>query len=160
MNTEILIEIYERDLAKLKHEVEQYSDAADMWMIGGDITNSGGNLALHILGNLQHFIGATLGNTGYVRDREREFSDEGVPREEMIDLIDKTRAAVTETLRNIRPDQLDENYPLEVLGTVPKTGYFLTHLATHLNYHLGQINYHRRILSKQLKGERIPSLIR
>jgi hypothetical protein len=160
MNTEILVQIYDRDLAKLKHEVEQYSDAADMWMTGGDIPNSGGNLALHIIGNLQHFIGATLGNTGYIRDREREFSDSDIPREEMVESIDNTRAVVTDTLSALTAEQLEEVYPLEVLGQTHKTLFFLTHLATHLNYHLGQINYHRRILSKQLKGERTPSLIR
>ena len=154
MLTEILPQIYERDLATLKNEVEKYSNAADLWVVDGDIANSAGNLTLHIVGNLQHFIGGVLGGSGYVRDRDREFSDRDVPREELVASIDETRKAPRETFAKLTDEDMAGDYPIEVFGEPMTTGYFLVHLATHLNYHLGQVNYHRRILAKRLKGER------
>ncbi len=156
MLTQILIELYERDLAKLKCEIEQYSNATDLWLIDGDIKNSAGNLTLHIVGNLKHFLGAILDGSDYVRDRDREFSDRDVPREDLVLAIDETRAIVKRTLAGLTDDDLSRNYPIEVFGEPMTTGFFLVHLETHLNYHLGQVNYHRRILAKQLKGEKIP----
>ncbi len=152
----ILSELYERDLAKVKSEIEQYSNASDLWLVDGDITNSAGNLTLHIVGNLQHFFGSVLGGSDYVRDRDREFSDSDVPREDLVAMIDGTRAVVKGTLEKLSDDDLADIYPIEVFGEPITTGYFLVHLATHLNYHLGQINYHRRIMAKQFKGETIP----
>jgi uncharacterized damage-inducible protein DinB len=156
MLTNTLSELYERDLVKLKQEIEDYVDAADLWLLEGDIKNTAGNLTLHIIGNLQHYIGAILGDTGYVRDREKEFSDSEVPREDLVRDIDETRAVVSSTLERITDADYSANYPIEVFGKPMTTGFFLIHLSTHLNYHLGQINYHRRLLSKQLKGEKVP----
>ena len=156
MLTEILADIYERDLAKLKSEIEGYSNSSDLWVVEGDIANSAGTLTLHILGNLNHFLGAVLDGSGYVRDRDREFSDRGVPREDLVAAIDETRSVVKTTFDNLREDDLAKDYPIDVFDAPMTTGYFLVHLATHLNYHLGQTNYHRRILSKQFKGETRP----
>ena len=153
MLIQVLSDIYERDLAKLKGEIEGYSNASDLWVVEGDITNSGGNLTLHIVGNLQHFIGAVLGGSDYVRDRDLEFSDTGVPREDLVAAIDETRAVLKRTFENLADEDLESDYPIDVFGKPMTTGYFLVHLATHLNYHLGQVNYHRRILAKQFAGE-------
>lgn len=149
MLTEILIQLYERDIAKLKGEVEQYTDEADLWKTGGKITNSAGNLTLHLIGNLKHFIGAVLGGSGYIRDRDTEFSDAGVARDTLLTAIDETAAVVKATLEHLTDADLANEYPLDVFGHPMTTDYFLVHLATHLNYHLGQINYHRRMLSGQ-----------
>lgn len=146
MLTGVLIELYGRDLDKLKAEVEQYSNEADLWKTGGEITNSGGNLTLHLIGNLKHFIGAVLGNSGYVRDRDAEFSTDGVSRAELLAEIDATALDVKSTLEKITDDDLAKTYPIEVFGHPMTTEFFLVHLTTHLNYHLGQINYHRRML--------------
>jgi hypothetical protein len=148
MLAEILKELYERDLGKLKAEIELYSDDADLWKTGGDITNSGGNLCLHLIGNLRHFLGAVLGDSGYVRDRDLEFSSGLVPRADLLAGIDSAAVDVVSTLERLSGDDFENTYPLEVFGRPMTTGYFLTHLATHLNYHLGQINYHRRMLSE------------
>ncbi len=156
MLIKILSEIYERDLAKLKSEIEQYSNASDLWAIDGEIANSAGNLTLHVVGNLNHFLGAVLGGTDYVRERDREFSDRGVPREDLVAAIDATRSVVKNTLEKLAEDDLADIYPIEVFGEPITTGHFLVHLTTHLNYHLGQINYHRRVLAKQFKGENTP----
>ena len=148
MLRKILTELYERDLDKLKVEIQQYSDEADLWKTSGSISNSGGNLCLHLIGNLKHFFGTVLGETGYVRDRDSEFTSGDVSKDAMLADVDATRHVVLSTLAGLTEDDLDKPYPIEVFGQPMTTGYFLTHLATHLNYHLGQINYHRRILAR------------
>lgn len=145
MLVEILAEIYERDLNKLRAEIELYDNEADLWKTGGEITNSGGNLCLHLVGNLRHFFGAVLGGTGYVRDRDAEFSSGGVSRADLLAGTDAALNDVLSTLQKLSDADLAKTYPLEVFGHPMTTGFFLTHLATHFNYHLGQINYHRRL---------------
>ncbi|MEO7673456.1 MAG: DinB family protein [Pyrinomonadaceae bacterium] len=147
MLKDILIELYERDLGHLRAEVEQYSDEADLWKTSGDITNSAGNLTLHLTGNLKHFIGAVLGGSGFVRDRDAEFSSEGVSRDELLADLSATAAVVKSTLEKLTDEDLANTYPIEVFGKPMTTGFFLAHLTTHLNYHVGQINYHRRLLA-------------
>ncbi len=143
-----LIQLYQRDLDKLKTEIEQYSNEADLWKTSGEITNSAGNLTLHLIGNLKHFIGAVLGNSGFVRDRDAEFSTGGVSRDELLAEIDATALVVKSTLEKLTVEDLAQTYGIEVFGHPMTTEFFLVHLTTHLNYHLGQINYHRRLMSK------------
>ena len=144
----ILTDLFERDLTKLRQEIEQYSDEADLWKKSGDIPNSAGNLCLHLCGNIRHFIGATLGNSGYVRDRDSEFSQTDISRAVLFGEIDATLTDVKATLAGLSDETLASNYPIEVFGNGTfRTDWFLVHLATHLNYHLGQIDYHRRILA-------------
>lgn len=146
MLNEILIKLYERDLGKLKDEIEQYSND-DLWKLDGSILNSAGNLCLHISGNLDHFFGAVLGDSGYIRDRDAEFSKQNIAKAELLSGIDRTLETVVSTLKKLNGDDLEKTYPIEVFGEPMTTGYFLTHLATHLNWHLGQVNYHRRLLA-------------
>ncbi|HRI03321.1 MAG TPA: DinB family protein [Pyrinomonadaceae bacterium] len=148
MVIQTLRELFDRDLNKLKTEIESYHDEANLWLVDGEIPNSGGNLALHLVGNLKHFIGAVLGGSGYVRERDLEFSTKGTPRAELLKMIDETIADVATGLDKLTPDQLAQEYPITVFAdrTEPMTtAWFLMHLATHLGYHLGQINYHRRL---------------
>jgi len=147
MLRKVLIELYERDLGKLKDEIQQYADEADLWKTGEGITNSAGNLCLHLTGNLKHFLGAVLGGTGYVRERDAEFANKNVSRSEMLDDIDATLDVVRSTLAGLVENDFDKPYPIEVFGHPMTTGYFLVHLTTHFNYHLGQINYHRRLVA-------------
>jgi uncharacterized damage-inducible protein DinB len=145
MLANILTEIYERDLAKLKAEIEAYANEGDLWKKDGEISNSAGNLALHLAGNLRHFFGSVLGGTGYVRDRDAEFSLGYVPRGQILAEIDAALVDIKAVLANISDEQLAAPYPIEVFGHPMTSGFFLTHLSTHFNYHLGQINYHRRM---------------
>jgi len=147
MLRKVLIELYERDLAKLKSEIEQYDAEADLWKTTAGISNSAGNLCLHLTGNLNHFFGAVLGESGYLRDREAEFADRNVSREKMLADIDETLDVVRSTLAGLTENDLDKPYPIEVFGHPLTTGFFLVHLTTHLNYHLGHINYHRRLVA-------------
>jgi uncharacterized damage-inducible protein DinB len=141
-----LIQLFQRDLEKLKTEIDSYKDEKKMWEVTGDLSNSAGNLCLHICGNLQHFIGSVLGISGYKRDRDSEFSRKNIPVDEIIRKIDHTIFTVKKTLNELDENKLDEVYPINVFGKEMTTGFFLTHLTTHLSYHLGQINYHRRLL--------------
>jgi uncharacterized damage-inducible protein DinB len=142
--------IFERELNKLAEEIKLYNPEENIWKVKGDIKNSGGNLCLHICGNLQHFIGNVLGNTGYVRNRDKEFADK-VPVSELLKEIEETKKAVVKTLEVIPDDELDKEYtafPAHLLGKEQITKfYFLAHLIAHMDYHIGQINYHRRLMS-------------
>ena len=146
MLTETLMQLFDRDLQRLRNEISLYKDESTIWVIGKDISNSAGNLCLHLLGNLNHFIGATLGHTGYVRHREDEFRLKNIPRQDVILNINNCLLIVTETLKKLTEEDLARDFPIEVFGKKDSTEYMLVHLATHLNYHLGQINYHRRLL--------------
>ena len=138
--------IFERDILKLKAEISAYSDEQQLWVIKAQISNAAGNLCLHLMGNLQHYIGAILGKTGYIRNRPEEFSRKNVPRDAMLEELDRTITVVKEVLAKLSVDTMQTDYPEKVLGHSMTTEYFLLHLLGHLNYHLGQINYHRRLL--------------
>ena len=142
----VLIEFFEREVLKLKEEISLYHDEAAIWKVSGNITNPAGNLCLHLLGNLQHFIGAILGKTGYIRQRDLEFSDKNVPRQVLLEQIDHTIKVVKETLQNLSETDLFEPYPVDKHGKAVTTYYMLAHLLSHFNYHLGQVNYHRRLI--------------
>ena len=146
MLTETLQLLFNRDLNKLKVEIELYKDEKKIWIIEKQIANSAGNLSLHLVGNLNTYIGATLGNTNYTRNRELEFSLKDIPRAELIEKIEATIVVVNDALNNLTAKEMEKEYPLLVFDKRTSTEYFLVHLATHLNYHLGQINYHRRLL--------------
>ncbi|MCC6411720.1 MAG: DUF1572 family protein [Saprospiraceae bacterium] len=139
-----LVEMFDRELAKLAEEINLYPDEASVWALPGTILNSGGTLCLHLCGNLKHFIGATLGNTGYVRIRDVEFSARNIPRAGLQANIAETRQIVADTLSNLTEDDFWSDFPLEKHGRNVSTTYMLLHLLSHLNYHLGQVNYHRR----------------
>lgn len=146
---ESIAELLERDLNRLSNEIEAYKSEKNLWLVEGEITNSAGNLALHLCGNLQHFIGAVIGKSGYERNREFEFSGKDVPREELLKSIETTKDIVHQTLLRIPESTLNYPYPIRVFGDKDmSTVFFLVHLQGHLNYHLGQINYHRRLLDK------------
>jgi uncharacterized damage-inducible protein DinB len=147
MLNEVLIQLYERDLKKVRNEIEQYENEADLWKTADGISNSGGNLCLHITGGLQYLIGAVLGETGYVRDREAEFTEKNVSRDQLLARIDTTIDSVRSTLAKLTTADMEKPYPLDILGHPMTSEFFVTHLVGHVNYHLGQINYHRRILA-------------
>lgn len=143
---ETLRALFSRDLNKLKLEIGSYKNEAKIWSIDEQILNSAGNLCLHLIGNLNTYIGATLGNSGYVRHRELEFSLKNIPRAELITKIEETIITVDVAISNLSEDQLEHEFPIVVFEGKDSTGFILTHLTTHLAYHLGQINYHRRLL--------------
>lgn len=146
---EALIELFNRDLNKLKLEIELYKNDLSLWSIENSIKNSGGNLCLHIIGNLKTYIGNGLAQIGYVRQREFEFSGKFVDKKELYEQIDETIQIVNQGLSKITDEQLTENFPMIVWEKETGMAFTIIHLHSHLNYHLGQINYHRRILEKE-----------
>jgi uncharacterized damage-inducible protein DinB len=140
--------ILDRDLRALRREVEAYADEADLWRPVAGTTNSAGTLVLHLAGNLQHFFGACLGHTGYVRDRAAEFSRRNVARGDLLSEIEAARSAVNAGLANLTSGQLTAEFPETVADASLTTGEYLIHLVTHCAYHLGQIDYHRRVVTR------------
>lgn len=146
MLIETLKSLFNRDLNKLKVEIELSQNEDQIWVIDKNISNSAGNLCLHLIGNINTYIGAELGKTGYIRDRPLEFSLKDIPRSELISKINDTILVVNNTLDTLTENDLEAIYPQIVFEKEMTTGFFLVHLATHLAYHLGQINYHRRLI--------------
>jgi uncharacterized damage-inducible protein DinB len=136
-----------RELRALRREIEAYPDESLLWRQSGGVTNSAGNLALHLCGNLQHFIGAKLGGTGYVRDRDAEFARREVSRAEILREIDAATAAVIQGLDQIDDSKLSTPFPEPIAQKTVLTDEWLLHLVAHLGYHLGQIDYHRRLVT-------------
>jgi hypothetical protein len=146
MTTEVLRQIFKRDLEKLKLEIGAYKDENNLWRVEKHIANSAGNLCLHLSGNLNTYIGAEIGKTGYIRNRDLEFSKKNIPQQQLITMIENTIIVVENGLNKLREDDLEKEYPLLVFAEKTSVRFFLIHLAVHLGYHLGQINYHRRLL--------------
>lgn len=146
MITKELQSFFIRDLTKLKTEIEAYRDEKTVWKTDKDILNSAGNLCLHLVGNLNTYIGAQLGNSGYIRQRDLEFSLKDLPGSELVGQIEKTMEMILFSFGKLTEEDLKKEYPIEPLGYKMTTGYFLIHMLGHLNYHLGQVNYHRRLL--------------
>ncbi|MEY4013090.1 MAG: hypothetical protein RIT22_2214 [Bacteroidota bacterium] len=141
--------IFIRDLSKLKGEIESYPNENSIWEIRSDINNSAGNLTLHLIGNLNTYIGAELNKTGYIRNRELEFTRKNVPRVQLIKSIEATINVIENVLDQLSVTDLKKEYPTLIWEKKTSTEYVLIHLTTHLAlaYHLGQINYHRRLLN-------------
>ena len=137
-----------RDLGKLETEILAYSSAESLWLVRGEISNSAGTLCLHLCGNIQHYFGAVLGGTGYTRDRQAEFSRRDVPVAELVAQIQAARNAVDVTFPQLDDQRLDDDYPERVFEHPVSTRFFFIHLVAHLGYHLGQINYHRRLTGR------------
>lgn len=136
-----------RELDAFSREVELFPDDVMLWKTLPGISNSAGNLALHAAGNLQHFFGAVLGSTGYVRDREAEFNRRSGTRAELKADLAKAREVVDRVMSQLRDDDLRRTYPQPINERKLVTGDFMVHLATHLAFHLGQIGYLRRALT-------------
>ena len=136
-----------RELTSLRQEIEAYPSDADLWRVVPGISNPGGTLALHLAGNLQHFVGRILGGTNYVRNRDLEFSARGLSKAELVAKINDAVSTVEQTFRRLDQATLESEYPEAVAEVRLNTGDFLIHLASHLAYHLGQVDYHRRIVT-------------
>ncbi|MEP7380555.1 MAG: DUF664 domain-containing protein [Gemmatimonadota bacterium] len=142
--------IFARDLATLRAEVLSYPDDASVWALPPGAPNSGGTLVLHLCGNLRHFIGADVGGSGYVRDRDTEFQTRGTSRADLAALVHVTEAEVAHTMRTFDEAHLDD--PMTFGATTCSRRRGMLHLAVHLTYHLGQLDYHRRLVTRDVAG--------
>lgn len=146
MKLEELNLLFQRDLTKLEQELLSYYKESSLWVIDHQIANSAGNLALHLFGNLRQFIGFDLGGFPYERNRDREFGAKGEPRDGLIQELQEVKKVVELSLLNFPEERLSDTSLHAFFGYPMSIGYFLIHLYGHFNYHLGQINYHRRML--------------
>jgi hypothetical protein len=145
MLSSVLANFYERDIRKLIEEVNLFRNEEDLWRTQGFVKNPAGNLVLHIIGGLNHFIGATLAQTGYVRDRDHEFIRKGVERKDLVAQLEELIPMINKTVNALTQEQMEAEYPIFFDKPKTSTSYVLLQLLLHLNYHLGQINYLRRI---------------
>jgi len=136
-----------RELRALEREIAAYPDDAAVWQTPPGISNSAGNLALHMAGNLRHFIGHVLAGSDYVRDRNAEFTAKDLTRDELRAVVSQSISDLESAFDKITDAQLDSEFPLPVMDHHFRTQDFLMHLAVHLSYHLGQVDYHRRIIT-------------
>ena len=145
-----------RDLKGVRRELDAYPSESDIWKVAPGIANSAGTLALHLAGNVQHFFGAVMGGTGYKRDRDAEFSRRDVPRAELVAQIEAAIVAVGKGLAQVSEAALAAEFPERIAGHTVTAGEWLVHLAAHLSYHLGQIDYHRRLVTG--RGETVGTM--
>jgi Protein of unknown function (DUF1572) len=136
-----------RELEGFKRELARFPDDDSVWKTAPGVTNSAGNLALHLAGNLQYFIGTVLGRSGYVRDREAEFGRRSVSRPELYRELDAAIAVVQAVLPSVSDDTLAAEFPETLMGLKFRTNAFLVHLCAHAGFHLGQAGYLRRIVT-------------
>lgn len=141
-----LKELYDRDLERLESELTLIA-GDNLWETVPGVVNSVGILTQHIVGNLNHFVGTALGNTDYIRNRDREFTQTGITSDKLISDVNDTSDMINRVLGNLEEGELANPYPMDI--PMDYSIYkFLLHLYGHLNYHLGQVNYLRRILSE------------
>ena len=146
MLNNVLTTLYERDLRKLIEEVNLFQNEENLWKTTGTVKNSSGNLALHIIGGMNHHVGTNLAHTGYVRDRPQEFAKKGVPRQEIVAQLEALILLIKSTLSDFTDARMEAEYPIPFDDAHNSNSYVLVRLYAHLDYHLGQVNYLRRIL--------------
>ena len=140
-----LASLFARDLERLAQELRAFPDTPALWRTAPGVSNAAGTLALHLEGNLREFVGRQLGGIAYVRDRPLEFSARDVPQSEIVRRIEAVRDGIPSVIAGLAPETLDRRYPEPYNGAPLSTGKFLLHLFGHLSYHLGQIDYLRRV---------------
>ena len=143
-----MAQLFRRDLTRLIQELKAFRDPEDLWRTQPGIRNSVGNLALHLEGNLREYVGRQLGQVPYHRQREAEFSSEWLPLDDLIQRIEAVNKIVPDIISSLSTEELEAMYPEEVFAAPLSTQQFLISLHGHLNYHLGQIDYLRRILTE------------
>lgn len=142
-----LFQLFRRDLRCLAREIELFPDDQTLWRTVPGLANSAGNVALHVAGNLQHFVGVVLGSTGYVRQREREFAQREGTRASVVAELEAAIAAVEAGLAAQTEASLAAPFPVPLGGHRLSTRRCLLHLEAHLAFHLGQAGYLRRALT-------------
>jgi Protein of unknown function (DUF664) len=147
-----VIAILDRDLGALRREIEAYPDESALWLTPDGVPNSAGTLALHLAGNVQHYLGARLGGSGYLRDRPAEFARRNVPRSDIVEEIEAARRALAAAQQRSVGTDLSADFPEVIGGLRFATGDYLIHLVSHFAFHLGQIDYHRRIVTGRPEG--------
>ena len=148
----LILPFLRRELRSLRLELEAYPDEQLLWVHPPGLPNAAGTLALHLAGNLRHYVGALLGGNGYIRNRDEEFAARDVPRAVLLEHIAEAEAAVASTLPLLSEAQMSLPFPEPIREHYLQTGELLVQLAVHLAYHLGQVSYHRRLVTGDVQG--------
>ena len=120
--------------------------------------NSVGHLVLHVTGNLNYYIGAHVAETGYVRDREREFTEtRRPPKSEVLQAFDRAIAMVVETIRKQRPQDWMAAYSAKGEPTAKDRFTVLLRCAGHAYHHVGQIIYLNREVVGRIGAKTTPA---
>ena len=143
-----LAAVFQRDLTKVIQQLQTFPNGPALWQLAPGVTNSAGNLVLHLEGNLREFIGRQLGDVAYQRRREQEFAAKGVPTAELVTRMEEVAELIPRVVASLSDEVMAAPYPSQVVGGYASTRQFLFHLLAHLNYHLGQIDYLRRFLTR------------
>jgi hypothetical protein len=141
-----------RELAALRRELEAYPEDGLVWSLPPGAPNSAGTLALHLSGHIQHYVGAVLGGTSYLRDRDAEFATRGLPRRDLLANMAEAERAVVAVLPGIANSSLNGVFPERLRGVKVTTREALLQVATHAAYHVGQVDYHRRLVTGDSAG--------
>jgi uncharacterized protein DUF1572 len=139
-------QFFSKNLNNLKEDISAYGNEGDLWKLAGDIKNTPGNLCLHICGNLKHNIGAIIGKNGYVRNRDSEFARKNVPKSELLKEVDNTIEMISPVLSKLTDDDMKVEFPADAFSQGGTIALIILRVAAHMGYHLGQINYHRRLI--------------
>lgn len=145
MQTAILKQLYLFEVGNLQREIELYTSDENLWLVNGQIKNSRGNLCIHLIGSMNHFIGTTLLHTDYVRNRDAEFTVKNRSKADLLNQLEEVIVLLNKAFAELTDDDLNKTFPYDFMGT-NTTGFYLTRFLCHLSYHLGQVNYHRRLL--------------
>jgi DinB superfamily len=139
-----------RDLARRARELAENLSEEQFWARPYPYGNSFGHLTLHLIGNLNYYIGAQIARTGYVRDREREFTEEAHPsKEEVLRRLDEAVELVIATLETQSVENWSDAY--EAVGAtdfVKNRFSIFLRCATHFHHHVGQMIYLEKEFSK------------
>ena len=144
-----LAALFSRDLNRLRKQIDSFRTDDDLWKILPGVTNPAGNLALHLEGNLREFVGRQLGQLSYERKRDLEFSTKGLTQDEVSTRLEELNQTIPAIIESLTKEELESDYPQVVLDSTMTTQQFLFHLYGHLNWHLGQLDYLRRILESK-----------
>jgi uncharacterized damage-inducible protein DinB len=139
-------------MAQRVEQIVRSVPVESLWIKPFSFGNSIGHLVLHLTGNLNHYIGAMIAGTGYVREREREFIDPNHPTvDELLARFHEAVALVVRTLHELD----DEGFAVPVEHQVPiksRLGLFLV-CASHMNNHIGQMTYLVQAINSEAKQE-------
>lgn len=144
MITPLLIELFEESFDVLLSEINQYPDDSSLWNTFNEKEIAAGNLCLHIVGNIQHYLGAVLNDSGYMRNKDAEFKIKNVSKAKLIDEVEAAKVTMRDTLEQLSKSELQKMYPVQVLSTPVSTERFLFHLLQHLQINTGQVQHHRK----------------
>jgi uncharacterized damage-inducible protein DinB len=146
---------YSQNATRIRELAGPLSDA-QFWQKPFSFGNSFGHLVLHLTGNLNYYIGAQIGDTGYVRDRPREFADSSLPpKAETLKRLDEAVAMVLSTIRAQSTEDWSKEY--SGTGTEAKTRLELFMIcAAHMQLHIGQMVY----LGYEIAGRQRQNLVK